>query len=111
LTLFGIKDLEADKNKIDSIHSEAIALAHRLNAEYWPVSSLTSENVQQLFSRCACLLFNSKIRREIEVNENKRKRIITESHLVHLSSEKGKSLQIKTNRQLILNLVDEKNCC
>jgi hypothetical protein len=106
-----MKDSTADRKKIESAHAEAVALAYRLNAEYWPVSSLTSENVQQLFSRCACLLFNSQIKREIEVNGNKNKRSITGCQLFDMSNEQSKNIQIKANRQLILNLVDEKTCC
>ncbi|CAF1057330.1 unnamed protein product, partial [Brachionus calyciflorus] len=54
----------------DEIHSLACGLAARLNAEYWPVSSLTGENVDSIFCRVAALTFNECIKKELSDDED-----------------------------------------
>lgn len=44
-------------------------VAKDLNAEYWPVSSKTGKNVNDLFFRIAALCFEETIRRELELEE------------------------------------------
>lgn len=44
----------------------AMKTASKLGAEYWPVSALTGENVDEVFCRMAALAFNNLLQREME---------------------------------------------
>lgn len=44
----------------------AMKTASKLGAEFWPVSALTGENVEEIFRRMAALAFNNLLQREAE---------------------------------------------
>lgn len=44
----------------------AMKTASKLGAEFWPVSALTGENVDEIFHRMAALAFNNLLQREME---------------------------------------------
>ncbi|XP_071790622.1 ras-related protein Rab-34-like [Asterias amurensis] len=49
----------------------AFKIAKQIKAEYWTVSSLTGENVDEFFFRLACITFNAAVIREVEDMEVK----------------------------------------
>lgn len=50
------------------IELEAIKMAYDINAEYWPVSARTGENVTKFFRRLAALAFDYGVQRAMETN-------------------------------------------
>ncbi|XP_054162961.1 ras-related protein Rab-34-like [Oppia nitens] len=62
------KDLLCD-SAAQFVASQASIIANRLECEFWTVSAQTGENVNELFTRIACLVFN-----QLMANEAKAKR-------------------------------------
>ncbi len=58
-------DLTSPTN-VRRVEEEAVAFAKEVNAEYWPVSSLTGQNVNEFFFRVASVLFNRSINDELD---------------------------------------------
>ncbi|KAJ8950429.1 hypothetical protein NQ318_003705 [Aromia moschata] len=52
-----------------NVEINAIKVAEKLNAEYWPVSSKTGKNVNNLFYRIAALTFDNFMRNEHELRK------------------------------------------
>ncbi|XP_035213646.1 ras-related protein Rab-34-like [Stegodyphus dumicola] len=69
LFLVGTKKDIVTKSVYKLTEDEAVKLANTINAEYWPVSSKTGENVEQLFHRIAALTFTEYILKESEHKE------------------------------------------
>uniref|UniRef100_A0A182J0N7 Ras-related protein Rab-36 n=1 Tax=Anopheles atroparvus TaxID=41427 RepID=A0A182J0N7_ANOAO len=63
------KDLLTDQALCD-IELEAIKMAYDINAEYWPVSARTGENVTKFFRRLTALAFDHGVQRAMETNES-----------------------------------------
>ncbi|XP_053676847.1 ras-related protein Rab-34 [Anopheles nili] len=59
------KDLLGDQALCD-IELEAIKMAYEINAEYWPVSARTGENVTKFFRRLTALAFDYGVQRAME---------------------------------------------
>lgn len=58
-----------EKSNFAEIEIYALAIASELNAEYWPVSSKTGENINELFNRIAALTFDRFIKNEDNFNK------------------------------------------
>uniref|UniRef100_T1ITZ7 Ras-related protein Rab-36 n=1 Tax=Strigamia maritima TaxID=126957 RepID=T1ITZ7_STRMM len=80
------------------MEKNALEFAEEINAEYWPVSSKTGENVQSFFNRVAALSFNASVLREFENSENP---IKMGSSLLHLNP----------NSQDLIERKKESKCC
>lgn len=66
LFLVGTKrDLLCD-SAAQFVTAEAAKIANQLEAEFWPVSAQSGENVRELFARIASLTFNHIINKEIK---------------------------------------------
>lgn len=48
------------------VEAEAVEFARQINAEYWPISSLTGQNVNEFFFRMTSVLFNRSINDELD---------------------------------------------
>lgn len=48
----------------------AVSMAKAINAEYWPVSSKTGENIDRLFARIAVLTFDDYAKNELSKPRN-----------------------------------------
>lgn len=53
-------------------------MAKALNAEYWPVSSKSGENIDKLFARVAVLTFDDGIKNEL----SNQKKIVVASDIL-----------------------------
>ncbi|XP_055341316.1 ras-related protein Rab-36-like [Paramacrobiotus metropolitanus] len=63
--LVGTKKDLCSLDSFRRIEEKAVAAAKEFNAEFWPVSSKSGENVQALFFRIACMAFDAMVLREI----------------------------------------------
>ena len=74
--------------------------AKRLNAEYWPVSSLTGYQVQELFKRIACISYQLLIKQQLDPQE-------------HSSEKKSTKTQLAVNLNTVYreNMKSKDNCC
>ncbi|XP_050093481.1 ras-related protein Rab-34 [Anopheles aquasalis] len=68
--LVGTKKDLLDDQALCDIELEAIKMAYEINAEYWPVSARTGENVTKLFRRLTALAFDYGVQRAMETNES-----------------------------------------
>lgn len=66
LFLVGTKKDLSSPAQYTQIEQDAIKLAQEIKAEYWAVSSLTGENVQEFFFRVASLAFEANVLAELE---------------------------------------------
>ncbi|KAF3692605.1 Ras-related protein Rab-34 Ras-related protein Rab-39 Ras-related protein Rah [Channa argus] len=66
LFLVGTKKDLSSPAQYSRIEQDALKLAQEMKAEYWAVSSLTGENVQEFFFRVASLAFETNVLAELE---------------------------------------------
>lgn len=66
LFLVGMKKDLSSPAQYSQMEGDALKLAREISAEYWAVSSLTGENVNQFFFRVASLAFENSILAELE---------------------------------------------
>lgn len=59
------KDSTSELN-VQRAETEAVEFARQINAEYWPISSLTGQNVNEFFFRMTSVLFNRSINDELD---------------------------------------------
>lgn len=72
LFLVGLKrDLVTD-GEASKIENEAVKVAENLNAEYWSVSAANNFNIDELFSRIACLTFDNILSKEDKIQSEKK---------------------------------------
>lgn len=60
-----MKDSTSELN-VQRVEAEAAEYAREINAEYWAISSLTGQNVNEFFFRMTSLLFNRSINDELD---------------------------------------------
>ena len=97
-------DMTTESNRSNT-NRLADAVAQRINAEYWQVSSLTGENVKSFFYRLASILFNESIQKELADYSNRDacKRSIGTNNMVkhtpikHCQSQTSINIQSKKN--------------
>lgn len=70
LFLLGTKKDLSSPAQYSQMERDALKLAQEIGAEYWAVSSLTGENVNEFFSRVASLGFENSILAELEEKES-----------------------------------------
>lgn len=66
LFLVGTKKDLSSPAQYSQVERDALKLAREIGAEYWAVSSLTGENVNEFFSRVASLGFEDSVLAELE---------------------------------------------
>lgn len=72
LFLVGLKrDIVSDETA-RSVESQAVEVAKNMNAEYWSVSAADNFNIDELFSRIACLTFDNILTREDKMQSEKK---------------------------------------
>ncbi|XP_038053812.1 ras-related protein Rab-34-like [Patiria miniata] len=71
LFLVGTKKDLCTEQEIVDVNTRGIRLAEQINAEYWILSALTGEKVDDFFSRVACVAFNAAVGREVEDQEHR----------------------------------------
>ena len=86
LFLVGTKRDVLCDSAAEFVVAEATKIANQMEAEFWPVSSQTGENVRELFARIASLTFNQIINKEIKTKR--------ESAISNIS---GKSIKYAEN--------------
>lgn len=96
------RDLITDDRTFVRIESLAKTLAEKLNAEFWPVSSLTGHQVQEFFRRIACVSYQMLVKQQLNPSSHTREKTVTKTQLaVNLSSHRNSSATKQTNE----------NCC
>ncbi|CAF0752174.1 unnamed protein product [Didymodactylos carnosus] len=60
------RDLLIDDSLYELNEQEAMKFAKRLQAEYWPVSSLTGYQIQEFFQRVACISYLTMINQQLK---------------------------------------------
>ncbi|CAM9122124.1 unnamed protein product [Lampetra planeri] len=92
LFLVGTKKDLSSPAQYAHIEQDAIKIAQEISAEYWAVSSLTGENVQEFFFRVASLAFETNVLAELEKSGTKQigevVRINSNSNNVYMTSKK-----------------------
>lgn len=66
LFLVGTKKDLSSPAQYSQIEQDALKLAQEITAEYWAVSSLTGENVNEFFFRVASMAFETSVLAELE---------------------------------------------
>ena len=90
--------MTSDSNR-QATNDLASMIAQRIRAEYWQVSSLTGQNVNNFFYRLASILFNETIRSELLLSRGKNdsKRSIDKNNfIVKLNNSKLDSKMTRT---------------
>ncbi|GJQ75689.1 putative phagosome-lysosome fusion [Trypoxylus dichotomus] len=92
------KDLISEAT-YENIEVSAVKIANHLKAEYWPVSSKTSENINKLFFRIAALTFDRCI-----VRENEDSNIVINSELTSFKNKPQSSNNIQCSYHKCKNI-------
>ncbi|XP_038053811.1 ras-related protein Rab-34-like [Patiria miniata] len=79
LFLVGTKKDLCTKQQYVEAEERGFKMAQQIKAEYWVLSSLTGENVNDFFFRVACITFNEAVSREVQDMELKSKKISVSS--------------------------------
>lgn len=92
LFLVGTKKDLSSPAQYSQMEGDALKLAREIGAEYWAVSSLTGENVNEFFSRVASLGFENSVLAELEEKESATQmgEVPISSQLLHVTSKKEK---------------------
>ncbi|TWW69875.1 ras-related protein Rab-34-like [Takifugu flavidus] len=92
LFLVGTKKDLSSPAQYSQMERDALKLAREIGAEYWAVSSLTGENVNEFFSRVASLGFENSILAELEEKGSATQmgEVPISSHLLYIPSKKEK---------------------
>ncbi|XP_034459405.1 ras-related protein Rab-34a isoform X1 [Hippoglossus hippoglossus] len=92
LFLVGTKKDLSSPAQYSQIEQDALELAQEISAEYWAVSSLTGENVNEFFFRVASLAFETNVLAELEKSGSRQigdvVRINSPSNSVNATSKK-----------------------
>ncbi|XP_052873612.1 ras-related protein Rab-34 [Anopheles cruzii] len=67
--LVGTKKDLLNNQALCDVELEAIKMAYEINAEYWPVSARTGENVTDFFRRLTALAFDHSVQRAMDTND------------------------------------------
>ena len=91
---------QTNDQQFRKIEQTVRSTAKRLNAEYWPVSSLTGYQVQELFKRIACISYQLLIKQQLDPQE-------------HSSEKKSTKTQLAVNLNTVYreNMKSKDNCC
>ncbi|XP_077995482.1 ras-related protein Rab-34-like [Glandiceps talaboti] len=109
--LVGTKLDLCSQSKYEEVEKFAIEKAKELNAEYWPVSSKTGENVTEFFTRLAAMTFDLAVQRELDDSPQPVKSIGGGSNLVKVK----KPLDLTGSIDLVdgndVRRSSKSNCC
>ncbi|XP_028662419.1 ras-related protein Rab-34-like isoform X1 [Erpetoichthys calabaricus] len=97
LFLVGTKKDLSSAAQYMRVEQDAIKMAKEMKAEYWVVSSLTGENVNEFFFRVASLTFETCVLSELEKSESRRI-----GDVVRINSNSHNLYETKKNKA---------NCC
>ncbi|PIK50126.1 putative ras-related protein [Apostichopus japonicus] len=92
LFLVGTKKDICEVAQFKEVEGNAIKLANKLGAEFWALSSLTNENVEQFFSRVTSMAFNDIMKKSVqdETDSKAMKKVIAaDSSLISLKPTEG----------------------
>lgn len=78
LFLVGTKRELVGESIAREIETDAIKIAKGLNAEFWAVSAKTGDNIEQLFSRVGCLVFDFLLMKEMNSDDRRASKMISE---------------------------------
>lgn len=92
LFLLGTKKDLSSPAQYSQMERDALKLAWEIGAEYWAVSSLTGENVNEFFSRVASLGFENRVLAELEEkgSATQLSEVPISSQLLYMPSKKKK---------------------
>ncbi|CAF1082233.1 unnamed protein product [Adineta ricciae] len=97
------RDLLTDERTCVKIEQTARVTAKRLNAEFWSVSSLTGQRVQEFFKRIACVSYQMLVKQQLTPLSTSNERVMPKTQLaVSLTPMNGKTeFQATIKRELL----------
>ncbi|KAL8584785.1 hypothetical protein ACOMHN_035704 [Nucella lapillus] len=97
--LVGMKRDLLSEAAYSEVEARSQAVAKNLQAEFWPTSSKSGENIQEFFRRMVALVFDSQMLKEIDSSSSPPKHIGTGTDLIHVQRENSQYFERRKKLQ------------